>query len=756
MIIHRLKASAFQIVGDPISLEFPEEGKIGILGQNESGKTTLLEVIEYALYGVKKGRAADESRENIVTWGKEEAKLEIEFTSGQDRFLLRRAFDVRGSHKARLTPIVNGKEDLTKALNSLTEIEARIEQITGMDRDSFTKLVYIRQKDLDALKELAKARREQLVNKVMGIEVFDEAVNKVKADLSTLEKDLEKRRVELESVRKNVQTYEQNLVQKSTLQSEITRQKEQLQKKEFDLKEAETVLEGYDWLSEFSSTKKLISSVTEQRLRIQQDVAAMGELKGQLQKYQSLLDNYKPEVDRLEGLKASFLAVESNFEHAESTLLSLQERRGEAVVRAGLTDEDREMLSQDLPAKKHQQLILFASLLLLCVGVLAISTLMRQFLFLLFALLFGALSIKFFMTYQKIDRILSSSAEIQTLQTQITDAATRVREAQAAMDVLAAQSNVRNVEDINLSLSNINNEIRVETGQESVQAVEALRESSLRTLKRLEESAPNAKLAELDRQFQERTSELERLEKTRPTSTAAIQYDSAMHQTAKQRVDSLRKEYGQLDGEVQRKMGTLSQVETDLERLVADFNRYPKLDAEYKALEDKRQVLDLVVSELGETSREMRGQVIPHASFIINQILPTLTDSRYSQFEITEDLRFKAYSTEAGGYKEREIFSGGTQDQFLIALRLAFTQSILDSRVMADRYSLLMDECISSSDDQRKQGIFEALDAMKKTFSQIFIIAHEDISPFVDHHIVLGRNQRGYTEIRSKSWQMLE
>lgn len=752
MIIHCLKASAFQIVGDPISLEFPEEGKIGILGQNESGKTTLLEVIEYALYGVKKGRAADESRENIVTWGKEEAKLEIEFTSGQDRFLLRRAFDVRGSHKARLTPLVNGKEDLTKALNSLTEIEARIEQITGMDRDSFTKLVYIRQKDLDALKELAKARREQLVNKVMGIEVFDEAVNKVKADLSMLEKDLEKRRVELESVRKNVQTYEQNLVQKSTLQSEITRQKEQLQKKEFDLKEAETVLEGYDWLSEFNSTKKLISSVTEQRLRIQQDVAAMGELKGQLQKYQSLLDNYKPEVDRLEGLKASFLAVESNFEHAESTLLSLQERRGEAVVRAGLTDEDREMLSQDLPAKKHQQLILFASLLLLCVGVLAISTLMRQFLFLLFVLLLGALSIKFFMTYQKIDRILSSSAEIQTLQTQITDAATRVREAQAAMDVLAAQSNVRNVEGINLSLSNINNEIRVETGQESVQAVEALRESSLRTLKRLEESAPNAKLAELDRQFQERTSELERLEKTRPTSTAAIQYDSAMHQTAKQRVDSLRKEYGQLDGEVQRKMGTLSQVETDLERLVADFNRYPKLDAEYKALEDKRQVLDLVVSELGETSREMRGQVIPHASFIINQILPTLTDSRYSQFEITEDLRFKAYSTEAGGYKEREIFSGGTQDQFLIALRLAFTQSILDSRVMADRYSLLMDECISSSDDQRKQGIFEALDAMKKTFSQIFIIAHEDISPFVDHHIVLGRNQRGYTEIRSKSW----
>lgn len=164
------------------------------------------------------------------------------------------------------------------------------------------------------------------------------------------------------------------------------------------------------------------------------------------------------------------------------------------------------------------------------------------------------------------------------------------------------------------------------------------------------------------------------------------------------------------------------------------------------------KLLERTLLELSETSKELRSKVIPHARFIINQILPTITDGRYSDFEITEDLKFKVHSNEAGGYKEREIFSGGTQDQFLIALRLAFTQSILDSRVMADRYSLLMDECISSSDDVRKQGIFEVLDATKKTFSQIFVIAHEDISDFVDNHIVLARNEHGYTEIKSRSW----
>jgi exonuclease SbcC len=159
-----------------------------------------------------------------------------------------------------------------------------------------------------------------------------------------------------------------------------------------------------------------------------------------------------------------------------------------------------------------------------------------------------------------------------------------------------------------------------------------------------------------------------------------------------------------------------------------------------------------VIQEIKETSKELRNKVLPLAGFIINRILPTITDGRYSDLEITEDLKFKVHSMEAGKYKEREVFSGGTQDQFLIALRLAFTESILDSRVKADYYSLLMDECISSSDEVRKQGIFEVLELMKKTFRQLFIIAHEDISNLVDHHLILTRNARGYTQIRSKSW----
>ena len=752
MIIHRLKASAFKSIGDQISLELPEEGRIGILGPNESGKTTLLEAIEYSLYGLRRGRAAEENRENIVTWGKEEVRLEIEFTSGQERYLLRRAFDIHGGHKARLLPIVDGKEDSTNAISSLTEIEAKIGQITGMDRDSFTKLVYVKQKDLDALKELAKARREQLVNKVMGIEVFDDAVAKAKLDFTEIEKDLEKRQLELESVQRNAQAYEEKSSQKNRLQTEIADLRKLLQEKDAELGTTQNLLKGYDWLSSYASSKGLASSVEGQRSRIQQDVEAAADLKRQMETYQNLLVKFRPEVEKLERLRTAFSTLQSRLEQSQSAVSSLRARENEVAIRAGLTGKEREFLTQDPQARKQRQLVQFTLALVLCVALIAIAAFSKQFIVGLLALLCGISAVKFYRTYQKIDRILGSSAEIRAVKTQLADETRRLHQVQREIDSLTAETGIKGLADADLVLSGISNEIKQVTGQTSIQAVDALRQNVHQRLKELAESDPAAKLQQLDHQLAEKTAEIERLEEAKPLSADNLQYDKDQHEKAKQTVETLRKEYGDLDGELRERLGTVSLLEADLQRLIGDFNRRPSLEADCKALGGRKKVLELVVRELGETSRELRGRVIPHASFIINQILPTLTDGRYSQFEITEDLKFKAYSGEARGYKEREVFSGGTQDQFLIALRLAFTQSILDSRVMADKYSLLMDECISSSDDQRKQGIFEVLQAMKKTFAQIFIIAHEDISNFVDHYIVLGRSQQGYTQIRSKSW----
>jgi len=283
------------------------------------------------------------------------------------------------------------------------------------------------------------------------------------------------------------------------------------------------------------------------------------------------------------------------------------------------------------------------------------------------------------------------------------------------------------------------------------QSIATALENKRQEIKKIQSGDPLSDLTKCNETLNEVEQTLEELEINKPILQVQS-YSEEDHRRIKIEYDSTLAQRNNIKNELSAQRQHIIDVDKGIEKTRFYFEKYPVLESELKDLNEKVNLHKFVVEIYKETSKELRGKVIPHAALLINQILPTLTDGRYSDFEIAEDMAFKVHSIEAGGYKERELFSGGTQDQFLIALRLAFTQSILDSRVMADRYALLMDECISSSDEERRQGIFEVLNAMKKIFSQTFIIAHEDVSSFVDYNITLGRNSHGYTEITAKSW----
>jgi DNA repair exonuclease SbcCD ATPase subunit len=176
-------------------------------------------------------------------------------------------------------PIVDGRRIIDNTLTSLTEVESKVEQITGMDRESFTKLVYIKQKDLDALKDLVKTRREQLVNKVMGIELFDDAGKHVKDDSSQLASEIEKKTAELTPVRDNAKSYEEKLASRASLQKEVADLGTRLKKKKEALHAEKSTLAAYDWLFAFNSKTDLVTSKTQERDRVQLDIDRMEQLK---------------------------------------------------------------------------------------------------------------------------------------------------------------------------------------------------------------------------------------------------------------------------------------------------------------------------------------------------------------------------------------------------------------------------------------------------------------------------------------------
>jgi DNA repair protein SbcC/Rad50 len=1010
MIIHRLKVAGFRIMGDVTEIEFPEEGRIGILGPNESGKTTLFQAIEFVLFGLKKGSGAESDRQNLVTWGKNEAKLEIEFTSGQNRYNLQRVFNTKLLHKAVLTPIINGQKDRTNAVTNLKEVENKIVQITGMDRDSFCKLVYIKQKDLDALKELAKSKREQLVNKVMGIELFDDAASSVKFDASEREDDLEKAEIRLQAVEQNKEEYESKLSQKTTLVAEIEQKEEDLKEKDAETADAKDILEKYEWLSSYKSANEtkcsligqmnqvekdlqtiqklneeaknlkttiekykpeilklrslrdnlselerklaqaqstveslqtqesgLTEEITKQQEKLTEKQKVLDDAKGLVSKYEWLqryaaeteietslanqvdqvekeifslnklvedkerfnatLKKYKPELLELQVLSSNLTELEKHILQAEDKLRSLQSQKQTLIDKSGFSDNDIKLLSKDISKEKSSRLQRFGITTTAGAVCLIGAFLLASVIFGSIGIAIVALAAYFFSQYLRIDKLIMQNIEIEAVNKQLVQEENSVRDFQTKKNQTTLQIPFKDSQDVQQRLSSISELMNQETGVSTIEGIEAVlrskdeniitlknsnpqnRKTSLESqlnskrteIKQLENNKPdsisttnynkndhdsskkrlesiqteydnlkqilnntegtvntirdqiknqldeieqlrtkqkeatsdspikkadeaNIRLIELSNILEKETdensieateallkskkeqsnqlnlsnpiavrnnlekqiglkqSEIEKLEKTKPEDIDKMEYSEDLHTTAKAHVDNLQKEHITLNTELGNKKGTLQQIEKDLGRLKPDFDSYPNLKDEVESTNKEIHLLKRVNFELSETSKDMRNKVLPHARFIINNILPTLTSDRYSDFEITEDLKFKVHSNEAGGFKEREIFSGGTQDQFLIALRLAFTESILDSRVMADKYSLLMDECTASSDEIRKQGIFEVLSSMKETFSQIFIIAHEDIATFVDHNMVIERNERGYTQIKSKSW----
>ena len=1010
MIIHRLKVAGFRIMGDVTEIEFPEEGRIGILGPNESGKTTLFQAIEFVLFGLKKGSTAESDRQNLVTWGKNEARLEIEFTSGQNRYNLLRVFNTKLLHRAELAPVINGQKDRSNAVTNLKEVENKIVQITGMDRDSFCKLVYIKQKDLDALKELAKAKREQLVNKVMGIELFDDAASNVKEDTSNRQSDLEIAKIRLQSVEQNKEEYESKLSQKTILVSEIetnlknlkekemetsnakailqkyewlasyksanetkcsllgqmgqvekdlqtiqkldedaknlkttiekykpeilklrilrdnlselerklvqaqhtveslqtqenglteeiTKQQEKLAEKQKVLDDAKALVSKYEWLQRYTSEKAIEASFADQVDQVKKEIVNLNKLVEDSERFNETLKRYKPELLDLQLLSNNLSELENHILEAEDKARSFQSQRQILIDKSGFSNNDIKLLSKNISKEKSSRLQRFGLTITAGAVCLIVAFLLASIIFGGVGIAIVALAAYFFSQYLRIDKLIMQNIEIEAINKQLGQEENIVRDFQTKKNQTISQTPFKDSQDVQQRLSSISELMNQETGVSTIEGIEAVlkskndniivlensnpinrktslenqlkskqkeieqlesikpdsistmdynksdydssktrlsniqteydnlkgllnnsegtinnirdqiksqldeieqlrieqkdatsdspikkadeanirlnelstileqetRENSieatealLKSIKdqsnQLNLSNPNVIRKDLEKQIRLKQSEIEKLEKNKPEDIDKMEYAEDLHVASKAQVENLQNEHVALNSELGNKKGNLQQIEKDLGRLKPDFDSYPSLKDEVESTNKEINLLKRVNFELSETSKDMRNKVLPHARFIINNILPTLTSDRYSDFEITEDLKFKVHSNEAGGFKEREIFSGGTQDQFLIALRLAFTESILDSRVMADKYSLLMDECTASSDEIRKQGIFEVLSSMKETFSQIFIIAHEDIATFVDHNMVIERNERGYTQIKSKSW----
>ncbi|MCK4439128.1 hypothetical protein KAV47_08630, partial [Candidatus Bathyarchaeota archaeon] len=229
--------------------------------------------------------------------------------------------------------------------------------------------------------------------------------------------------------------------------------------------------------------------------------------------------------------------------------------------------------------------------------------------------------------------------------------------------------------------------------------------------------------------------------------------------------DALESEHGvsleqepEIEAEHREKLQESSRLETehrerakDMEESMVTMEQTRSLKEEYPSLQETnaREEFDLeamrrAVKLLDATRDTIMSGVKQNVEKHMMQFLPALTDNRYSMARIDEERYvIQVYDREAKHWRGKGVFSGATQDQFSLALRLAFAISTIPSTRGTRPGFIFLDEPLSGFDAQRRTGFMTLLrDELSRYFDQIIVVSHiEALSDEFPHHWHLDSGQ---------------
>ncbi|HLF04146.1 MAG TPA: SMC family ATPase [Dehalococcoidia bacterium] len=158
-------------------------------GANGHGKSALLDAITWCLWGEARAKTQDE----LISYGADEMRVELEFLVRDTRYRAIRSH-ARGGGRRRQgvtdlqlqvtagDPGASGWQPITG--NSVRETQARIEQVLGLDYDTFINSAFLLQGRADEFTNKTAAERKVVLGKVLGLAAYDQLQERARDRLS--------------------------------------------------------------------------------------------------------------------------------------------------------------------------------------------------------------------------------------------------------------------------------------------------------------------------------------------------------------------------------------------------------------------------------------------------------------------------------------------------------------------------------------------------------------------------------------------
>jgi len=784
MIIERLVLKNYKRFRHE-TIEF-SDGITGILGNNGTGKSSIVQAIFFALYGVQAtGISADYIVSSFAS-PKDKCEVRLDFSVGGEKYSVLRTFK-KGktvSHDAELF------KDGRLLAKGVGPVEAEVRRVLGMGPVDFKNTIYAGQKDLLTLLETTPGKRKEWFLKALGIDYLSAESQKIlKERADAAENDLRLLEGELRGLRERqdpeeivrleatvAETKKEIVVlnagktaheekkakaeaaiseytakkveharlaeQKNALSREqvtLAAQKEMLEKRLVALSAQEQeckTLEGQ--VAALPEKKRGLDEMRErktqaERLAAEQQFAARerADIESRMEKLRQKLLQFDKDAESAAGLRAevrSALRIVGTVPDAQLDTLSAA-KKGEVDRSIGMYATKQERLEADRKKLERDKQTIETA------GPDGICPLCRQ---------------KLGDHYGEIEK--EFAAQLTALQDEAVNvlaASEKLEKEKSALDGIApklarlrslaeAQKQRETTEKDLAELAKTSQEKEKASGELAARfaalrfdpAAYAQAEKAVWTLEKVqvrynELARQLAQAGEVQSQLvaaKARLAENAAAQEKAQAALAAHPFDPQQEPLLKEGLDAVLAAERETTAGLARAAERLRHAEEKIAETKRDQAKLGNLEARIAKGSEEIELLKLTRSIIADYVIYLMQVVRSRIEGEVSRIVSEITGGRYEQVLLDEDFNLLVRDVDDDYAIDR--FSGGEQDDIAVALRIALSRYLAELHNVHESTLLIFDEIFGSQDEERRNNLLTALRTQESRFPQILLISH--------------------------------